>query len=666
MRQPVIVATAVVTIIAVGLSVGFTQVARDSKTALDAQHATSSDAANVWQERVSQQLYAVVSTAFSLGGFAISTFTRIPPHNSTNVTDRMQFLSPDRFRIFCADLNANIPGLLSLQLQSSGVITQAYPAGSAPIGLDLLNHPTQNADVYRAIEARGTVVAGPLTLIQGGQGIIVRYPIFAVEAVSNKTLATWWGNAAIVMRVAEFLRDIGVAGDMAARGQHWALWFADGATGARVVMGNSTGADVAAIAAEGEVRRVSLPNGNYWSLGTAPLGGFDGSASPAGVALTVVVTLAVAAAVAGLLCGGFVWYGRITRSTKNAPTGPPLYLLFTDIESSTQLWAAAPDEMPDVMAVHGDLIRDAIAEFGGYEVKTIGDSFMIATETCEAALGIATGVQTRLVGHTWPATVAHFYGCEYLRVRIGVHRCTDVTAAFDEVSKGYDYHGNDVNYAARVESMALGAEVMVSRQVEREVFASSALAGRFPLTEMGTAELKGIEGAQPLYRLTVPGLAARRDKIDEATLAAASECSIDIVSASLAASDAASSARSTLYGADDSHALAELVFAAVGHNAVSTDPEAAEATLATCAAHHEAFTALLAPFKGPDRAALMKQLTGKFGLIADSISVARLAVRVGLISHHRAAVLCDSGNRRKFSTSGASQPLSQSMTPHDT
>mmetsp|Transcript_17718 Transcript_17718/g.54977 ORF Transcript_17718/g.54977 Transcript_17718/m.54977 type:complete len:691 (-) Transcript_17718:167-2239(-) len=633
MRQVIVIVAAVVTIVAVGLSVGLTQVADDAQARLDEQRKTSSEAANVWQERVSQQLYAVVSTAFSLGGFAMGTFDAIPNHNSTNVTERMQFLAPNRFTIFCAELNANIPGLLSLQLQSSGVITQAYPPGSAPIGLDLLNHEFQSADVYRAIDAQGTVVAGPFELFQGGQGIIVRYPIFSVQNAANKSIATWWGNSAIVMRVREFLRDIQIDADMVSRDQHYALWFVD-ATGARVLMGNSTGADVEEIVEHGEVRRISLPNGNFWSLGTMPRAGFDNAMSPVGVVLSVFLTAGVAAVVAAMLAAGFAWYAKITRSTANAPTEPPLYITFTDIESSTQLWAAAPEEMPDVIAHHADIIRDAIKAHGGYEVKTIGDSFMIATNTCEQALKIITTAQEGLIKSEWPATIKHFYDCDYLRVRAGVHKCTDVNAAFDEVSKGFDYYGNDVNYAARVESVAWGGEVIVSSEVQKEV---EKLGLAYSLFEMGSAELKGIDGPQPLFRLTVPGLINRREKIDAADLAAVSERDTSSMSMSeLKHSDSGSSVRSAVYNlADDSHAVPELVFAAVGHSAIAQNPEQVDSMVLLCNAHHEAFIALLAPFKGNDRTALLKTFTGKFGVACDGVCVARLAVRIGMINHRR-------------------------------
>ena len=635
MRQFVVASLAACVVIAVGLSVGFTLVTRESQAAVDEQRKLSSAAANVWQERVSQQLYAVVSTAFSLGGFALGTFDEVPDHNATNVTERMQFLAPERFDTFCAELNANIPGLLSLQLQSSGVITQAYPAGSAPIGLDLLNHPTQNVDVYRAIEAQATVVAGPFALFQGGQGIIVRYPVFSVQAAANKSLATWWGNSAIVMRVAEFLRDIGIAADMLAREQHYALWF-DNAAGERVVMGNSTGADLGALAAEGEVRRVSLPNGNFWSLGTMPRAGFDSTLSGAGVGLTVGLTLVAALAVAGLLVAGFAWYARVTRSTANAPTEAPLYLIFTDIESSTQLWAVAPEEMPDVLDQHGALIRDVIKAHGGYEVKTVGDSFMIAAATCAQAVGIVTDIQAALVAAAWPATIRHFYDCEYLRVRIGAHKCTEVAPTFDEVSKGYDYYGNDVNYSARVESIALGGEVIVSQRLQEEVAAAGPAEAAGRLVEMGSAELKGIDGPQKLYRLSVPGLPVRREKIEAADVQAAAakaEASDHLTSQH---SDTMSSAQSGVYHAgDDSHAVAELVFASVGATAVASDPAAVDAMVSACHAHHDAFSALLAPFKGPDRASIVKTLTGKFGVANDGTALARLSVRIGLINFHR-------------------------------
>ncbi|MFW2374594.1 MAG: EAL domain-containing protein [Gammaproteobacteria bacterium] len=60
------------------------------------------------------------------------------------------------------------------------IISMIYPvAGNeAAIGLDYRSHPTQSDTAIRAMESDHPVLAGPLPLVQGGIGIIVREPVF--------------------------------------------------------------------------------------------------------------------------------------------------------------------------------------------------------------------------------------------------------------------------------------------------------------------------------------------------------------------------------------------------------------------------------------------------------------------------------------------------------
>eukprot|EP00754_Rhynchopus_humris_P024710 Rhum_TRINITY_DN14911_c0_g1::Rhum_TRINITY_DN14911_c0_g1_i4::g.127113::m.127113 len=70
----------------------------------------------------------------------------------------------------------------------------------------------------------------------------------------------------------------------------------------------------------------------------------------------------------------------------NTPPGegeadPRAGVVFTDIKGSTALWEECADGMADAIRVHNRVIRDCIRAHGGYEVKTMGDSFMVAFTT---------------------------------------------------------------------------------------------------------------------------------------------------------------------------------------------------------------------------------------------------------------------------------------------
>eukprot|EP00755_Sulcionema_specki_P013773 Sspe_Gene.54892::Locus_30246_Transcript_1_1_Confidence_1.000_Length_2475::g.54892::m.54892 len=59
-----------------------------------------------------------------------------------------------------------------------------------------------------------------------------------------------------------------------------------------------------------------------------------------------------------------------------APQSGEVTLVFTDIVESTVLWEVSPDAMNTALDMHNSLIRELVAKYSGYEVKTIGDSFM--------------------------------------------------------------------------------------------------------------------------------------------------------------------------------------------------------------------------------------------------------------------------------------------------
>jgi class 3 adenylate cyclase/hemoglobin-like flavoprotein len=157
-----------------------------------------------------------------------------------------------------------------------------------------------------------------------------------------------------------------------------------------------------------------------------------------------------------------------------APDGKePFCLMFTDIEASTRLWDSDAQTMSTAVHNHHKLIRGLIKDFGGYEVKTVGDSFLIATSTVTQALLIAFGIQLELMAGPSAPTfhmVSNPQGggdetCwrdDALRVRVGIHHCTDASAVYDRVHNRFDYYGPGVNCASRVEAAACGGQVLLS------------------------------------------------------------------------------------------------------------------------------------------------------------------------------------------------------------
>src|SRR5437762_669584 len=138
-------------------------------------------------------------------------------------------------------------------------------------------------------------------------------------------------------------------------------------------------------------------------------------------------------------------------------------MLFTDIEGSTgSIRKLGTDRWEAVLEVHSRLLRDALAQHAGTEVRTEGDAFFAVFTSPVEAVAATAAAQRALASATWPhgATV---------RVRMGLHTGEARPAS---AAAGADYVGLDVHRAARIAAAGHGGQVLVSdatRSEERRV-----------------------------------------------------------------------------------------------------------------------------------------------------------------------------------------------------
>lgn len=158
--------------------------------------------------------------------------------------------------------------------------------------------------------------------------------------------------------------------------------------------------------------------------------------------------------------------------------------MFSDVQRSTALWEAAPKCMIQALRIHNTIFRKAILHYKGYEVKTEGDSFMVAFSNSLQAVRFCASVQEELLLADWPTEIlAHPDGQEVkdentncltfrgLRVRMvikstcivlmkqGVHAGKPL-CQIDPVTGRMDYFGKMVNRAARISAVANGGQVL--------------------------------------------------------------------------------------------------------------------------------------------------------------------------------------------------------------
>jgi class 3 adenylate cyclase len=159
--------------------------------------------------------------------------------------------------------------------------------------------------------------------------------------------------------------------------------------------------------------------------------------------------------------------------------------MFSDIEDSTVMTERLGDrQWMDVLRAHNALVRRQLKAHGGFEVRSLGDGFMMAFPSARRALHCAAAIQRALTAPLDDGSGAR------LKVRMGLH--TGETIRDED-----DFFGRAVVLAARIAAAARGGEVFVSSLL-RELTASS---GEFTFDEGRELELKGLSGTHRVYAL---------------------------------------------------------------------------------------------------------------------------------------------------------------------
>src|ERR1700736_6469408 len=149
-------------------------------------------------------------------------------------------------------------------------------------------------------------------------------------------------------------------------------------------------------------------------------------------------------------------------------------ILFTDIVGSTALTRKLGDEATmELLHVHDDIVRDALADLGGREVKHLGDGIMASFASAASAVKCASRVQREIAKHNAEKRDRSF------KVRAGV-------AAGEPVEHHNDLFGVTVQLAARLCSHADAEQVLVSNVVA-ELCEGKVL----PFQDIGAITLKG-------------------------------------------------------------------------------------------------------------------------------------------------------------------------------
>jgi class 3 adenylate cyclase len=187
------------------------------------------------------------------------------------------------------------------------------------------------------------------------------------------------------------------------------------------------------------------------------------------------------------------WYGDLDSLvdevaafvTGDRPVREPervlVTMLFTDLVGSTERVAELGDERwRQLLGRHNDVVRAALARFGGREVDQAGDGFLGTFDGPARAVRCGLAIVTEL------AAIG-------LDVRAGVHT-GEVELLGERIG------GIAVHTGARVAALGSAGDVLVTRTV-KDLTAGSGI----ELSERGTHELKGVPGTWELFAASAEG-----------------------------------------------------------------------------------------------------------------------------------------------------------------
>ena len=158
-------------------------------------------------------------------------------------------------------------------------------------------------------------------------------------------------------------------------------------------------------------------------------------------------------------------------------------ILFTDMVEHTAMMSRLGDDAGrDVLREHERITRESISNFGGDEVKTMGDGFMASFASVSGAVECAIELQRAFAER-------EHQGKEPIRVRIGLN-------AGEPIEEGGDLFGGSVILASRIASHGQAGEILAS-DVVRALCAGKS----FLFADRGENVLRGFEDPVRLYEV---------------------------------------------------------------------------------------------------------------------------------------------------------------------
>jgi TolB-like protein/class 3 adenylate cyclase/Flp pilus assembly protein TadD len=167
--------------------------------------------------------------------------------------------------------------------------------------------------------------------------------------------------------------------------------------------------------------------------------------------------------------------------------------MFTDMVGYSALVRKNESLAMDLLDEHRRIVRKRVPGFGGREVETAGDSFLIEFSSALEAMHCAIAVQKLHAEHNKAAAFERA-----IEIRIGLH-VGDI-----EHRKGGKVFGDGVNLAARIEPLAPHGGIALSTQLHAQVRHRL----QAPFRSLGAQTLKNIAEPMEVFVLDATTIAA--------------------------------------------------------------------------------------------------------------------------------------------------------------
>jgi class 3 adenylate cyclase/pimeloyl-ACP methyl ester carboxylesterase len=178
-----------------------------------------------------------------------------------------------------------------------------------------------------------------------------------------------------------------------------------------------------------------------------------------------------------------------TRAITAKPEAAPVdssfrTVLFTDLVGHTEMMSRLGDERGRaVLREHEDITRNVLKQYGGTEVKTMGDGFMASFGSVTKSVECAIALQRAFAGREG----------EPLSVRVGLN-------AGEPIEEDGDLFGATVILASRIAAKAEGGEILVADTVR------GLCSGKgFLFADRGEFVAKGFEEPVRVYQVSWRG-----------------------------------------------------------------------------------------------------------------------------------------------------------------